>query len=731
MKKSITIFAFCLTLLSGSLFAQNEQYKAYLVSDAHFDTQWNWDVQTSINEFIPKTLNQNLFLLEKYPNYVFNFEGGIKYSWMKEYYPHEYEMIKKYIKEGRWHIAGSTWDATDANVPSPESLTRNILYGQEYYQDEFGAQGTDIFLPDCFGFGWTLPSIAAHSGLIGFSTQKLIWRHLPFYGNSKIPFEMGLWQGVDGNKIMLIADAHNYTTKWKDEDLSKSNYLLNIAKASPTKAVYHYYGTGDTGGAPDIQSVRTVEQSLQGEGPLKIISATSDQIYKDYLPFENHKELPVFNGELLMDVHGTGCYTSQAAMKKYNRKNESLAFAAEGAAVIADWLNGIEYPKQKLSDAWKRFIWHQFHDDLTGTSIPKAYEFSWNDELISMKQFAGVLTNSVGSVSGSLNTNVKGIPVVIYNPVANPVSDMVEIEVNLPKKGVDFKVLNEKGESVPVQILENNNEKTRLLIAVTVPSCGFVVYDLQTASAPKVSTLKVTDNSIENRFYKIRLNKNGDMASIFDKINNRELVKKGKSIRLALFTENESFAWPAWEVLKKTIDKEPISISDDVKISVAENGPNRSALCVERKYKESTFKQFIRLTDGGQDDRIDVYNEVDWETTNALLKAEFPLNLTSEEAVYDLGLGNVKRGNNTKTAYEVYAQNWAGMNDKNEKYGVSILNDCKYGWDKPDNNTLRLTLLHTPKTKGGYAYQNKQDFGQHTFTYSIYGHQQDENWSKT
>ena len=200
-------------LIALSASAQ-EKPKAYIVSDAHFDSQWNWDVQTSIREYIPKTLNTNLMLLAKYPNYVFNFEGGVKYAWMKEYYPHEYEMIKQYIKQGRWHIAGASWDANDPNIPSPESFIRNVMYGQHFYRREFGVLSTDIFLPDCFGFGWTLPTIANHCGLIGFSTQKLQWRNHPFYATGKkIPFEIGLWQGVDGARIMCIADAHNYTSK--------------------------------------------------------------------------------------------------------------------------------------------------------------------------------------------------------------------------------------------------------------------------------------------------------------------------------------------------------------------------------------------------------------------------------------------------------------------------------------------------------------------------------------
>ncbi len=722
MKKGIVGFLLSLLCIVVSAQETESKAKAYLVSNAHFDSQWNWDVQRSISEFIPKTLNQNLMLLEKYPNYVFNFEGGIKYAWMKEYFPYQYELIKKYIAEGRWHITGSTWDANDTNIPSAESFTRNILYGQLFYEEEFGVRGTDIFLPDCFGFGWTLPSIAAHSGLIGLSTQKLQWRHKPFHGDSKIPFEIGLWEGVNGSRIMLVGDAHNYTTKWRDEDLSESEYLLDITKKSPINTVYHYYGTGDTGGAPTIESVRAVEKGLTGDGPVEIISATSDQLYKDYLPFENHPELPVFNGELLMDVHATGCYTSQAAMKLFNRKNELLADAAERTAVVADWLGGISYPKETLTEAWKRVIWHQFHDDLTGTSIPRAYEFSWNDELISLKQFKNVLSSSVGAVSRTLDTDVKGLPLVIYNPLAMPVSDIIEITFETQKAANDYVVYNEKGKKVGSQMISVENGVVKMLVEADMSSVGYVVYDIRKKKNSTESSIKVSKNSIENSIYRVSLNENGDISSIFDKVNNKELVKNGKTVRLALFTENESFSWPAWEILKKEIDKDPISITDNVKISIAEEGPLRASLCVERTYEGSTFKQFIRLTEGGQSDRIDILNEVDWQSTNALLKAEFPLTISNPEATYDLGLGAVKRGNNTDIAYEVYGQFWADLAEKDGNYGVSILNDSKYGWDKPNDNTIRLTLLHTPETKGNYSYQNKQDFGKHFFTYSIVGH---------
>ena len=719
-KYLMLVFALCGTTIVGSA----QEKKAYIVSNAHFDSQWNWDVQTSIREYIPKTLERNLLLLKKYPHYVFNFEGGIKYHWMKEYYPDLFEQMKSFVKLGRWHVTGSTWDATDANIPSPESLTRNILYGQHFYRNELGVEGTDIFLPDCFGFGWTLPTVAAHCGLIGFSTQKLKWREKPFYGESKIPFEIGLWKGVDGSAIMLVADARNYTTKWADSDLSHSEELRKLTEDSPLGLTYHYYGTGDTGGSPTLESVKAVEKGVQGDGPVKIISATSDQLYKDFLPFASHPELPQFDGELLMDVHGTGCYTSQAAMKLYNRRNELLADAAERAAVLADWTGAQPYPHATLSEAWKRVIWHQFHDDLTGTSIPRAYEFSWNDELISLKQFAGVLQSSVERLSQGLDTRVKGVPLVLFNSSAFAYNDLLELTVRLPKATREVALYDATGQPVPCQVLQAEGESVTLLAKVSLPSLSLQVYDLRMQKPRRrESGIRVTKEELENSVYRVSLDQNGDIASVVDKRNGKELVAPGQSIRLALLTDNKSYRWPAWEIMKSTLDQTPRAISDNVSISIAEQGSLRGSLRVERTYGESRFVQYIRLNEGAEADRLEIVNEVDWHASGCLLKAEFPLTATHPMATYDLGIGTIQRGNNTPTAYEVYAQRWADLTHQDQTYGVSVMSDSKYGWDKPTDHTLRLTLLHTPQTRNSYTYQNQQDLGHHRFAYALVAHE--------
>lgn len=729
MKKRHLLLFSALLLSSGGLQAQTTQPKkaaeVYMVADAHLDTQWNWDIQTTIKQYVWNTINQNLFLLKQYPDYIFNFEGGVKYAWMKEYYPVQYEFMKKYIKQGRWHISGASWDATDTLVPSIESFIRNVMLGQQYYRNEFGVESTDIFLPDCFGFGWTLPTVAAHCGLIGFSSQKLDWRtHSNHFGTKKYPFTLGLWKGVDGSTIMF-AHGYDYNTRWNDEDLSQNKGLAELATRTPLNQVYRYYGTGDVGGSPTLTSVRAVMNSLDGKGPLKIKSVTSDQLYKEYQPYNNHPELPQYNGEFLMDVHGTGCYTSQAAMKLYNRQNELLGDAAERASVTAEWLNQGEYPQAILDESWKRFIFHQFHDDLTGTSIPRAYEFSWNDELISLQQFSAALTSSANAVIGQMDTRVKGTPVVFFNAVGYPVTELSEVEITSASAPRSVEVYDASGRKVASQLLGFADGKARLLIEATVPATGYTVYDVRLSSGSnKTTAVANTDNRVlENSVYKLSLDNAGDIVSLFDKRNDRELVKTGKRIRLALFNENKSYEWPAWEVLKATLDREPVSITEDVKITCIENGALRQTLCIEKKYGESYFKQYIRLNEGANAGRIDFYNEVDWASTNALLKAEFPLNVTNPEATYDLGIGSVKRGNNTEIAYEVYAQQWVDLTDKSGNCGVTILSDSKYGWDKPNDNTLRLTLLHTPDTQNNYSYQNRQDYGHHCFNYSLIPHE--------
>ena len=318
---------------------------------------------------------------------------------------------------------------------------------------------------------------------------------------------------------------------------------------------------------------------------------------------------------------------------------------------------------------------------------------------------------------------MKGTPVVVYNPVTYDLRDLVEAEVPLDARAKGVAVYAPSGRRVAAQILSREGDRARILFAADVKAAGYAVYDVRPASGvAKSSALKASERTLENRIYRVELDANGDIRSIRDKRAGRELVAEGKAFRMAVFEGNPSNRYPAWEIMKETMDKPGRPIDGDVRISIAEQGPVRATLKVERSYGPSKFVQYVSLTDGGDDDRIDVRNTVDWSSRDVLLKAEFPCAVANAKAAYDLGLGFIERGNNTETAYEVPAQKWVDLTDADGSYGVTILNDCKYGWDKPADNTLRLTLLHTPSTEKRYAHQRTLDHGVHHYTYSIVGH---------
>ncbi|MDD4644854.1 MAG: glycoside hydrolase family 38 C-terminal domain-containing protein, partial [Bacteroidales bacterium] len=725
ISKSLLISVIGLSALCGQAWSQDgsspKNKALHVVGTAHFDTQWQWTIQTSINEYLPNTFNDNFKLFEKYPDYKFSFEGAIKYMLMKEYYPEAYQRVKEYIAGGQWNICGSSLDATDVNIPSPESVIRTILIGQNYYKKEFGVKSYDIFLPDCFGFGYALPTIMHHCGLTGFSTQKLTWG-APF----GVPFDIGTWTGVDGSRVFAGLNAGSYGAHLRG-DLSKDEkWNATVDKTGQKSGIYlgyRYFGTGDVGGAPEDSSVYYLEKAIHSDGPLKVISAPADLMARQ-MTSEQLDKLPQFNGELLTSPHGNGCYSSQAAMKLLNRKNEILADAAERSSIMSSWLGSTYYPKSTLQEAWIRFLWHQFHDDLTGTSLAEVYRFSWNDELLSQNQFAGVLENSAGGIIRGLDTRTGGIPVVIYNPLSIDREDLVEANVELPGQFTEVRVYDETGKEVPAQVINMNGRTAKVIIAAHCLPVSYQVYDVvPSAKACTIATgLSVKKNQLENNRYKVVIDKNGDVSSIFDKQAKRELLKS--PIRLEML-DDKSVSWPAWEIMYEAVTKAPRTCFDRPVISITENGPARISLCVVRIKDGSELKQYISLAAGAAGDRVEFSNELEWNTQGTLLKAAFPLAVTNPQATYDLGIGTIKRDNNQKKLYEVPAQQWADLTNTDNSYGVTVMSDYKLGWDKPADNQIRLTLVHTPATGRGYMDQATNDIGFHNFSYAIGGHKGD------
>ncbi len=703
----------------------------YVVATSHLDTQWRWTIQDTINDFLPDTLRGNFALFEKYPGYVFSFEGAFRYMLAKEYYPAEYARLKEYVKAGRWKVAGSWVDAVDTNLPSPESLIRQTLYGNGFFRREFGVTSRDVYLPDCFGFGFALPAAAAHAGLVGFSTQKLTW------GSSiKIPFDVGVWEGVDGSTLIAALNPGDYASEIKGNlTLDPDVYAIADRQVALTglPVVFKYFGTGDVGVAPLEPSVALLEKSLAGPGPAKVRSVAPDQLALDLMVSHGARApegLQRYRGEFLLTSHGTGCYTSQAAMKRYNRKNERLADDAEKAAVAASWLGGASYPRERLREAWIRVLWNQFHDDVTGTSIPEAYVFAWNDEAIAGNALADVLGEGVGTVARALDTRGGGASLVVFNPLGFAREDVVEADVRFPGGApAAVRVTGPDGREVPAQVDSTAGEVAHVVFVASVAPLSFTAFEVLAATnaAPAVE-LKAAPDGVENARYRVRVNADGDVASVFDKALGRELL--AAPLRLQLI-EDEPRRWSAWEVEYSAIAAPPREVvGGPAMVHIAEDGPARVAFEIMRQAAASTFTQRIRLAAGGAGDRVEVLNDIEWRSKGTLLKAAFPLAAGNEMATYDLGLGVVQRPTDRPNRYEVPAQEWADITDATGGFGAAVLNDSRYGWDKPDAHTLRLTLIHTPRVVPAWnwlAEQASNDIGHHRVVFALAGHAGD--WS--
>jgi len=781
----------------------------YVVPYAHLDTQWRWEFPQTISEYLLKTMRTNFYLIDKYPHYVINWTGANRYRLMKEYFPSDYAKVKQYVDAGRWFPAGSSVEEGDVNLPSAEAIIRQVLYGNTYFRKEFGKASEEYMLPDCFGFPASLPSILAHAGVRGFSTQKLSasWQPSPKVGGpgsveatpEGIPFNVGIWEGPDGKTVIAALNPGDYGSQIRG-DLSKppvpptaqqlaaltpqerqfvqsgrfhgdENWVKRIdldGKVTGVFADYHYIGTGDIGGSVNEESVKLLEamathgmaaippmqlfgrraaaqpaspatpEVRMGDGPVHVIPATADQMFRDIKP-EMTAKMPRYKGDLELINHSAGSLTSQAAHKRWIRRSEVFADAAEKASVAAEWLGGQPYPQERLNNAWTLVMGGHFHDTAAGTATPKAYEYAQNDDVLALNQFAAVLTDATAAVASGLDTQTAGTPIVVYNSLNIARQDIVRAKVTFaggaPKA---VRVTGPDGAETPAQL-----EGGDVIFLANVPSAGYAVYSVQAAAAPATGNLKVfappqggfrggapsgPPASLENARYRVTVDASGDISSIFDKSLDKELLSA--PIRLAISTDHPR-EWPAWNMDFDQEQAPPRIFVRGGRIRVAENGPARVALEVTRQTEGSRYVQTISLAAGDAGNRLEIRNSVNWGTMLSNVKAVFALTASNPLATYNWGLGTIQRPNAAERSFEVASHQWIDLTDKSGAYGATILTDCQNGSDKRDDRTLRLTLLRSPGTDNGYTDQANQDFGHHDFAFGITGHKGDWREAQT
>ena len=507
---------------------------------------------------------------------------------------------------------------------------------------------------------------------------------------------------------------------------------MRLLEATVTKgmAVLPQTGSLDGHAAEQISPAPAGVPVRMGDGPVHVISSGADQMFLDIKPDMTSK-MPRYKGDLELINHSAGSLTSQAYHKRWNRKNEILADGAEKASVAADWLGGRPYPLTRLNDAWTLVMGGQFHDTAAGTANPRAYEFAQNDDLIALNQFAGVLTSATQTIASAMNTESKGIPVVVYNSLNIAREDVVEASVHFPgEQPTGVQVFGPDGRAVPAQMQDG-----KILFLATAPSVGYSVYDVQSASpSSQLGSLKVTESSLENARYRVELNKSGDITSIFDKAVEKELL--ASPMRLAISTDTPRM-WPAWNMDFDQEQADPRAyVSGPAKIRISESGPVRVAIEVSRETEGSKFAQTVRLSTGSAGDRVEFSDSIDWNSKSANLKAVFPLTATNKTATYNWEIGTVERPTAWERQFEVASHHWVDLTDATGSYGATILTDVKNASDKRDDHTIRLTLLRTPgflpeETRRSHSDQLSQDWGHHEIQFGIAGHARDWRQAQT
>ncbi|MBF9018108.1 MULTISPECIES: glycoside hydrolase family 38 C-terminal domain-containing protein [unclassified Oceanispirochaeta] len=699
----------------------------FLIPYAHLDTQWRWEYPTTIKKYIRNTLDDNISRFEKYPGHQFNFTGAIRYSMMKEYYPEKFASIKKYIEEGRWHLAGTCMDETDALVPSVESMVRNILYGDRWAVREFGKSSRDYMIPDCFGFPGNMPTVLTHCDIKGFSTQKLTW-----HSAVGIPFELGIWRGKDGSELVSALNPTAYTSKVKFPfklNRNRLKRLNDLGKKSGIWKSFQYYGVGDVGGAPKEGSVKSVlagiKQSRSEDTDLIIRQGSADQFFAELQDDEKEK-MDRYEGDFLLTLHSAGTLTSAAIMKRWNRKNEQLAFAAEAAALTAMNYSG-KYPSQKIYRAWKRVLCSQMHDILPGTSTPNAYTYSHNDEVIALNLWSSILEDSAQSIA----PHVKGDGnILLYNPCELQRKDPVKVDLsnNDEIKGKIGECILMDGESRETAGQLTSDKEGRTILTF-VPDLGpfswtrFSLHEDKASINTPVTVRKISEEYIlENAGYKIAVAEDGEIRSILNKGLDRELLSEPMAYE---FQKEVPGVFPAWNMDWKDRQKPPFArIEKGGKVSISEEGSQRCSILIQTEYGSSSFNKEISLSAGS--DIVEFTEKIDWRESGCSLKLALTSDMKNSIFTTNWETSRSKRDVNHKKIYEMPSRYWADLSC-DQDWGFSILEDSKYGYDHPLENKLRMTLLYTPglKFSDPFRDQKSHDWGEHTIRYALYGHKGD------
>jgi alpha-mannosidase len=692
-------------------------FTLYFDANAHIDAAWLWRERETW-EVCNRTFSSVMNMMNQRPDFTYTQSAAAYYDWMEHQQPELFKQIAARVKEGRWEVVGGMWIEPDCNLPAGESWARHLLYGKRYFRSQLGADVKIGWNPDSFGYNGNMPMFYTQAGINAFITQKIGWNETNVF-----PYRVFWWQSPDSSRILSYFPFDYVNTI--DDPYSLVDWLRQFEANTGFTKMLILFGVGDHGGGPSLEMIQRIEDLKKLDVYPRIEYGTAGT-YLNWLTTQNLTTLPVWRDELYLEYH-QGTFTTQAAMKRFNREGETLLTNAEKFNVLAT-LSGAAYPQADLEEAWHHLMLMQFHDILPGSSIREVYLDATETHTRAREIGTHHLQNALEYLAGQINTSASmaGKPLVVFNSLAWERTDLVRIPLPAEETG-DVVILNAENQPVPHQILQTSKfQRDLIFIAAHVPSMGSVVYTMQHAPAGKPDTVPAFTGSIENDLYRITMDQNtGWLQNILDKKSGRELLA-GRGNELQLLEDRPS-AWDAWNI-GLTGTQYPLTFK---KAAIVEQGPVRTILRIEHTYLKpgtkkdfptedypsSFFTQDVILYHGL--DRIDFRTDADWWEEKTMLKVAFPLTVQDTVATYEIPYGTITRSTQLRNSWEtarreVPALRWADMSANG--YGVTLLNSAKYGHDIK-GNVMRLSLLRSPKWPDPTA-----DRGKHSITYALQPH---------
>jgi alpha-mannosidase len=734
-----------------------EAGRIYLTGHSHIDTAWLWTLRETVRK-CSRTFATACRMMERFSNYHFSCSQPQLYAYTKKHFPALYAEIKKWVATGRWECTGGPWVEMDCNVPSGEALIRQMLHGLRFFREEFGVRPHTLWLPDVFGYPASLPQILQGCGLRDFYTNKLHWQ-----ARNVFPVNLFWWEGIDGTRVLAhIPKLRNGYNGWPNPEQFMIGWENYEQKAVYDELLFPF-GFGDGGGGPteemleftaragafpglpacrqgggeayfdDVRAafeqesgargqgsdVRSQESGVRIQGPVTLSPCHLVTLSPCH-PVTLSPCLPTWAGELYLETH-RGTYTTHGEIKRANRKNELALREAEIAGFMAE-AAGVPVDLKPLDAAWGNLLLLQFHDILPGSSIGEVYREAAADHARTAATARAVRDAAWAGIA----ERVAGAgEIVAFNSLAWSRNDIATI--TLPQGALpvqmgcdcapDIELAAADGRATPGQVVRQVDGQVELAFAANgLPAMGYARFAVRQAAAAAGSSLRISPRLIENRFFRIELDADGCITRLLDKRQAREVIPAGQRANdLQLFQDGPERE-AAWNI-HATFEKRTYDWDPGATIEVIEAGPVRAALRITRRYRGSTLVQELRVYDHLP--RIDFATQADWQARQVLLKAAFPVAVRSPRATFEIQFGAVERPTHRNTSweqekFEVCAHRWADLSETG--YGVSLLNDCKYGYDVRDN-VLRLTLLRGPESPDPDA-----DRGHHEFTYALFPH---------